>query len=119
MFSAGSRIKIKNTGFPFLMRYEAVQLTTPMFQEKTMEPLNNKPYIPVKHAIQAFFQNTGLIFTHKYAFFRWLAAFFSVKGQTSPFIYVVEIFRPEIAGEYKLAQANREYKRFSFFFNPR
>ena len=28
------------------------------------EPLNNKPYILVKHAIQAFFQNTGLIFTH-------------------------------------------------------
>ena len=27
------------------------------------EPLNNKPYILVKHAIQAFFQNTGLIFT--------------------------------------------------------
>ena len=26
------------------------------------EPLNNKPYILVKHAIQAFFQNTGLIF---------------------------------------------------------
>ena len=51
------------------MRYEAVKLTTPMFQEKTMEPLNNKPYIPVKHAIQAFFQNTGLIFTRKYAFF--------------------------------------------------
>ena len=25
------------------------------------EPLNNKPYILVKHAIQAFFQNTGLI----------------------------------------------------------
>ena len=69
MFSAGSRIKIKNTGFPFLMRYEAVQLTTPMFQEKTMEPLNNKPYIPVKHAIQAFFQNTGLIFTQICLFF--------------------------------------------------
>ena len=68
MFSSGSRIKIKNTGFPFLMRYEAVKLTTPMFQEKTMEPLNNKPCILVKHAIQAFFQNTGLIFTHKYAF---------------------------------------------------
>ena len=83
------------------------------------EPLNNKPYILVKHAIQAFFQNTGLIFTHKYAFFRWLAAFFSVKGQTSPLIYVVESFRPAIAGEYKLAQANRAYKRFSFFFNPR
>ena len=84
MFSADSRVRIKNTGFPFLMRYEAVKLTTPMFQEKTMEPLNNKPYILVKHAIQVFFQNTGLIFTHKYAFFRWLAAFFSVKGQTSP-----------------------------------
>ena len=119
MFSSGSRVRIKNTGFPFLMRYEAVQLTTPMFQEKTMEPLNNKPYIPVKHAIQAFFQNTGLIFTRKYAFFRWLAAFFSVKGQTSPLIYVVESFRPAIASEYKLAQANRVYKRFSFFFNPR
>ena len=51
---------------------------------KSKEPLNNKPYILVRHAIQAFFQNTGLIFTHKYAFFRWLAAFFSVKGQTSP-----------------------------------
>ena len=118
MFSAGSRIKIKNTGFPFLMRYEAVQLTTPMFQEKTMEPLNNKPYIPVKHAIQAFFQNTGLIFTRKYAF-SLVSCFFSEKGQTSPLIYVVESFRPAIAGEYKLAQANRAYKRFSFFFNPR
>ena len=39
------------------------------------EPLNNKPYILVKHAIQAFFQNTGLIFT-QICFFRWLAAFF-------------------------------------------
>lgn len=78
------------------------------------EPLNNKPYILVKHAIQAFFQNTGLIFTHKYAFFRWLAAFFSVKGPTSPLIYVVESFQPAIASEYKLAQANRAYKRFSF-----
>ena len=83
------------------------------------ESLNNKPCILVKHAIQAFFQNTGLIFTRKYAFFRWLAAFFSVKGQTSPLIYVVESFRPAIASEYKLAQANRAYKRFSFFFNPR
>ena len=27
------------------------------------ESLNNKPCILVKHAIQAFFQNTGLIFT--------------------------------------------------------
>ena len=63
MFSAGSRVRIKNTGFPFSMRYEAVKLTTPMFQERTMEPLNNKPYILVKRAIQAFFQNTGLIFT--------------------------------------------------------
>ena len=100
------------------MRYEAVKLTTPMFQEKTMEPLNNKPYILVKHAIQAFFQNTGLIFT-QICFFRWLAVFFSVKGQTSLLIYVVESFQPAIAGEYKLAQANRAYKRFSFFFNPR
>ena len=40
------------------------------------EPLNNKPYILVKHAIQAFFQNTGLIFTRKYAFFAgWLLSF--------------------------------------------
>ena len=83
------------------------------------ESLNNKPCILVKHAIQAFFQNTGLIFTHKYAFFRWLAAFFSVKGPTPPLIYVVESFQPAIASEYKLAQANRAYKRFSFFFNPR
>lgn len=51
---------------------------------KSKEPLNNTPYILVKHAIQAFFQNAGLIFTHKYAFFRWLVAFFSIKGQTSP-----------------------------------
>ena len=78
------------------------------------EPPNNKPYILVKHAIQAFFQNTGLIFTRKYAYFRWLAAFFSVKGQTSPLIYVVESFRPAIASEYHLAPANRAYKRFSF-----
>jgi len=56
-----------------------------------------------------FFQNTGLIFTHKYAFFRWLAAFFSVKGQTSPLIYVVESFRPAIAGEYKLTLDHSEY----------
>ena len=118
MFSAGSRVRIKNTGFPFSMRYEAVKLTTPMFQEKTMEPLNNKPYILVKRAILAFFQNTGLIFT-QICFFRWLAVFFSVKGQTSLLIYVVESFQPAIAGEYKLAQANRAYKRFSFFFNPR
>ena len=82
------------------------------------ESLNNKPCILVKHAIQAFFQNTGLIFT-QICFFRWLAAFFSVKGQTSPLIYVVDNFRPAIASEYKLAQANRAYKRFSFFFNPR
>ena len=82
------------------------------------ESLNNKPCILVKHAIQAFFQNTGLIFT-QICFFRWLAVFFSVKGQTSLLIYVVESFQPAIAGEYKLAQANRAYKRFSFFFNPR
>ena len=31
--------------------------------KKTRESLNNKPCILVKHAIQAFFQNTGLIFT--------------------------------------------------------
>ena len=43
-------------------------------------------------------------------FFRWLAASFSVKGQTSPLIYVVESFRPAITSEYKLAQANRAYK---------
>ena len=36
---------------------------------ETKEPLNNKPYIPVKHAIQAFFQNTGLIFTQICLFF--------------------------------------------------
>ena len=78
------------------------------------EPLNNKPYILVKHAIQAFFQNTGLIFTQICLFFRWLAASFSVKGQTSLLIYVVESFQPAIASEYKLAQANRAYKRFSF-----
>ena len=29
--------------------------------KESKEPLNNKPYILVKHAIQAFFQNTGLI----------------------------------------------------------
>ena len=46
--------------------------------------------------------------------FCWLAAFFSVKGQTSPLIYVVESFRPAIASEYKLAQANKAYKQFSF-----
>ena len=43
-----------------------------MPRAQSREPLNNKPCILVKHAIQAFFQNTGLIFTHKYAFFRWL-----------------------------------------------
>ena len=32
-------------------------------RSKPREPLNNKPCILVKHAIQAFFQNTGLIFT--------------------------------------------------------
>ena len=47
------------------------------------EPLNNKPYILVKHAIQAFFQNTGLIFT-QICFFRWLAAFFLKKGRLPP-----------------------------------
>ena len=63
MFSAGSRVRMENTGFPFSMQYGAVKLTTPMFKNKPKEPLNNKPYILVKHAIQAFFQNTGLIFT--------------------------------------------------------
>ena len=72
------------------------------------EPLNNKPYILVKHAIQAFFQNTGLIFT-QICFFRRLAAFFSVKGQTSSLIYVVESFQPAIASEYKLALDHSEY----------
>ena len=44
--------------------------------ETFREPLNNKPCILVKHAIQAFFQNTGLIFTRKYAFFAgWLLFF--------------------------------------------
>lgn len=85
--------------------------------ETFREPLNNKPCILVKHAIQAFFQNTGLIFTQICFFAGWLL--FSEKGQTSPLIYVVESFRPAIASEYKLAQANRTYKRFSFFFNPR
>jgi len=32
---------------------------------------------------------------------------------------VVGSFRPAIASEYRLAQANMAYKRFSFFFNPR
>ena len=82
------------------------------------EPLNNKPYILVKHAIQAFFQDTGLIFT-QICLFSLVSCFFSEKGQTSPLIYVVESFRPAIASEYKLAQANRACKRFSFFFNPR
>lgn len=82
------------------------------------ESLNNKPCILVKHAIQAFFQNTGLIFSHICLFY-WLAASFSAKGQTSLLIYVVESFRPAIASEYKSAQANGAYKRFSFFFNPR
>ena len=60
-----------------------------------------------------FFRIQGLSLL-KYAYFRWLAAFFSVKGQTSPLIYVVESFRPAIASEYHLAPANRAYKRFSF-----
>ena len=50
----------------------------------------------------------------KYAFFRWLAASFSVKGQTSLLIDVVESFRQATAREYKLAQENRAYKRFLF-----
>ena len=51
--------------------------------ETFREPLNNKPYIPVKHAIQAFFQNTGLIFT-QICLFSLVSCFFSEKGQTSP-----------------------------------
>ena len=97
----------------------AVKLTTPMFQEKTMEPLNNiSPIFWSNTPFKRFFRIQGLSLL-KYAFFRWLAALFSVKGQTSPLIYVVESFRPAIASEYKLAQANRAYTRFSFFFNPR
>ena len=118
MFSAGSRVRIKSTGFPFLMRYEAVQLTTPMFQEKTMEPLNNiSPAFWSNTPFKRFFRIQGLSLL-KYAF-SLVSCFFSEKGQTSPLIYVVESSRPAIASEYKLAQANRVYKRFSFFFNPR
>ena len=65
--------------------------------------MNHKPCILVKHAIQALFQNAGLSLL-KYAFFRWLAASFSVKGQTSLLIDAVESFRQVIAREYKLAQ---------------
>ena len=82
------------------------------------EPLNNKPCILVKHAIQAFFRIQGLSLLVN-MLFSLVGCFFSEKGQTSPLIYVVESFRLAIASEYKLAQANRAYKRFSFFFNPR
>ncbi len=32
---------------------------------------------------------------------------------------VVDSFRPAIAREYRLAQTNKAYSRFSFFFKPR
>ena len=89
-----------------------------LFEYSIKEPLNNKPCILVKHAIQAFFQNTGLIFT-QICLFSLISCFLFCKRADSPLIYVVESFRPAIASEYKLAQANRAYKRFSFFFNPR
>jgi len=43
---------------------------------------------------------------------------FSQKGQTTP-CQVVVSFRPAIAREYRLAQANMAYSRFSFFLGPR
>ena len=82
------------------------------------EPLNNKLFILVKHVIQAFFSEYRA-YPYSNMPFCWLTASFSVKEQTSPLIYVVKSFRPAIASKYKFAQANRAYKRFSFFFNPR
>ena len=82
------------------------------------ESLNNKPCILVKHAIQAFFQNTGLIFT-QICLFSLISCFLFCKRADFPLDLCCGSFQPAIASEYKLAQANRAYKRFSFFFNPR
>ena len=43
---------------------------------------------------------------------------FLKQGRLPPY-QVVGSFRPAIASEYRLAQANMAYKRLSFFFNPR
>ena len=79
--------------------------------------MNNKPCILVKHAIQAFFQNTGLIFT-RICLFSLVSCFLFCKRADFPLIYVVESFRPAIAGEYKLAQANRECSIEKIMPNP-
>ena len=47
------------------------------------EPLNNKPYILVKHAIQAFFQNTWIIFT-QICFFSLVSCFIFCKRADFP-----------------------------------
>lgn len=46
-----------------------------------------------------------------------LNPYFLKKGRL-PLSQVVESFRPAIASEYKLAQANIAYRRFSFFLKP-
>ena len=57
--------------------------------------------------------------THINAVLRMTKEYLDGKMDRLPLIQVVERFRPAIASEYRFAQANMAYSRFSFFCKPR
>ena len=73
------------------------------------------PPVPDRLAILRMVEG---IFAQQQSFFLRFAAPFPEKGQTALY-QVAESFRPAMAREYKLAQANMAYSRFSFFARPR
>ena len=89
-----------------------------MRTDKIREPLNKSLsfrsktiYVPIFALDKGYLDEKAIIpriFNHD----------FLKKGRL-PLYQVAGSFRPAIASEYRLAQANMAYKRFSFFFNPR